>query len=53
MGESTDTATLRDTGPAEPEGPGDERAQALAEETLRRREAALELRTEGADLRGV
>jgi peptide deformylase len=42
MSESTDTATLRDTGPAEPEGPGDERAQALAEETLRRREAALE-----------
>lgn len=42
MSESTDTATLRDAGPVEPEGPGDERAQELAEETLRRREAALE-----------
>jgi peptide deformylase len=42
MSESADTATLRDTEPVEPEGPGDERAQALAEETLRRREAALE-----------
>ena len=42
MSESTDTAELRDTEPIEPEGPGDERAQALAEETLRRREAALQ-----------
>jgi peptide deformylase len=42
MSESTDTAELRDVEPVEPEGPGDERAQALAEETLRRREAALE-----------
>jgi peptide deformylase len=42
MSESTDTATVRDAGPVEPEGPGDERAQALAEETLRRREAALQ-----------
>jgi len=42
MSESADTATLRDTEPVEPEGPGDERAQGLAEEALRRREAALE-----------
>jgi peptide deformylase len=42
MSESTDTATLRDAGPVEPEGPGDERAQALAEETLRRRDGALQ-----------
>jgi peptide deformylase len=42
MSESTDTATLRDAGPVEPEGPGDERAQALAEQTLRRREGALQ-----------
>jgi len=42
MNESADTATLREGEPVEPEGPGDERAQALAEETLRRREAALQ-----------
>jgi peptide deformylase len=42
MSEAADTATLREGEPVEPEGPGDERAQALAEETLRRREAALE-----------
>jgi peptide deformylase len=42
MSETADTATLRDAEPFEPEGPGDERAQALAEETLRRREAALQ-----------
>src|SRR5215204_4888890 len=42
MSDQADTATLRDAGPVEPEGPGDERAQALAEETLRRREAALQ-----------
>jgi peptide deformylase len=42
MSDSADTATLRETGPVEPEGPGDERARALAEETLRRREAALQ-----------
>src|SRR3954453_7012346 len=42
MNESADTATLREGGPVEPEGPGDERAQELAEETLRRREAALQ-----------
>jgi len=42
MSDQADTATLRDPEPVEPEGPGDERAQALAEETLRRREAALQ-----------
>jgi peptide deformylase len=42
MNESADTATLREGEPVEPEGPGDERAQTLAEETLRRREAALQ-----------
>jgi peptide deformylase len=42
MGDQAETATLRDPEPVEPEGPGDERAQALAEETLRRRQAALE-----------
>jgi peptide deformylase len=42
MNESADTATLHEDEPVEPEGPGDERAQALAEETLRRREAALQ-----------
>src|SRR3954466_12522698 len=42
MNESADTATLREGGPVEPEGPGDKRAQELAEETLRRREAALQ-----------
>jgi peptide deformylase len=41
MTEHADAATLHDVEPVEPEGPGDERAQALAEETLRRREAAL------------
>ena len=42
MSESTDTATVRDAGPVEPEGPSEERAQALGEDTLRRREAALQ-----------
>src|SRR4051794_24624682 len=42
MNDSADTATLHEEEPVEPEGPGDERAQALAEETLRRREAALQ-----------
>jgi len=42
MNEPADTATLSEGEPVEPEGPGDERAQALAEETLRRREAALQ-----------
>src|SRR3954463_1047242 len=42
MSESTETATVHDAEPVEPEGPSDERAQALAEETLRRRAAALE-----------
>src|SRR5215208_7970482 len=42
MNESADTATLREGEPVEPECPGDERAQALAEEALRRREAALQ-----------
>src|SRR5215216_2085804 len=41
MSDQADTATLRDPEPVEPEGPGDERAQALAEQLLRRREAAL------------
>jgi peptide deformylase len=42
MNDSADTATLHEEEPVEPEGPGDERAQALAEETLRRREVALQ-----------
>ena len=42
MSDQADTATLREPEPVEPEGPGDERARALAEETLRRREAALQ-----------
>jgi peptide deformylase len=42
MSDQADTATLRDAEPVEPEGPGDERAQALAEETLRRRQVALQ-----------
>ena len=42
VSDSTETAELRDAEPVEPEGPGDERAHALAEEALRRREAALE-----------
>ncbi len=41
MSDQADTATIREAGPVEPEGRGHERAQALAEETLRRREAAL------------
>lgn len=42
MSEEAETTTVRDGEPIEPEGPSDERAQALAEETLRRREAALQ-----------
>jgi peptide deformylase len=42
MSEEADTATVHESEPVEPEGPGDERAQALAEETLRRREVALQ-----------
>ena len=42
MSEEAETTTVRDGGPVEPEGPSDERAQALAEETLRRRDAALQ-----------
>jgi peptide deformylase len=42
MSEEAETITVRDGEPVEPEGPSDERAQALAEETLRRREAALQ-----------
>ena len=42
MSEEAETTTVRDSEPVEPEGPSDERAQALAEETLRRREAALQ-----------
>jgi peptide deformylase len=42
MTEKAQTTTLRDGEPVEPEGPSDERAQALAEEALRRREAALQ-----------
>jgi peptide deformylase len=40
--EAETTTTIRDGEPVEPEGPSDERAQALAEEALRRREAALQ-----------
>jgi len=42
MSEEAETTTVRDGEPVEPEGPSDERAQALAEETLRRRDAALQ-----------
>src|SRR6478672_9900977 len=42
MSEEAETTTVRDGEPVEPEGPSDERAQALAEETLQRREAALQ-----------
>jgi len=42
MSEEAETTTVRDSEPVEPEGPSDERAQALAEETLRRRDAALQ-----------
>jgi peptide deformylase len=42
MSEEAETTTVRDGEPIEPEGPSDERAQALAEETLRRRDAALQ-----------
>jgi peptide deformylase len=40
--EAETTTTVREGEPVEPEGPSDERAQALAEEALRRREAALQ-----------
>jgi peptide deformylase len=42
MSERAETATVEDGEPVEPEGPSDERVQALAEEALRRREAALQ-----------
>jgi len=42
MGQSAETTAIEDDGLVEPEGPSDERAQALAEEALRRREAALQ-----------
>jgi peptide deformylase len=42
MSEEAETTTVRDGEPVEPEGPSDERAQALADETLRRRDAALQ-----------
>jgi len=42
VSESVDETDVRDPERVEPEGPGDDRAQALAEETLRRRAAALE-----------
>jgi len=42
MSEEAETTTVRDGEPVEPEGPSDERAQELAEETLRRRDAALQ-----------
>jgi peptide deformylase len=42
MSEEAETTTVRDGEPVEPEGPSDERAQALAEEALQRREAALQ-----------
>src|ERR671930_2283348 len=42
MSESAEETTLREPEHVDPEGPDDERAQALAEETLRRRAVALE-----------
>ena len=42
MSENAETATVPEGEPVEPEGPGDERAEALAEEALRRRDAALQ-----------
>jgi peptide deformylase len=42
MSEEAETTSVRDAEPVEPEGPGDERAKALAEEALRRRELALQ-----------
>jgi peptide deformylase len=42
VNESVDDTRVEDPERVEPEGPSDERAQALAEETLRRRAAALE-----------
>jgi peptide deformylase len=42
MSEEAETTTVSEDQPIEPEGPSDERAQALAEEALRRRQAALE-----------
>jgi len=42
VSESVDETDIRGSERVEPEGPGDERAQALAEEALRRRAAALE-----------
>ena len=42
MSERAETAAVSEDEPIEPEGPADERAQALAEEALRRREAALQ-----------
>jgi peptide deformylase len=42
MSESVEETGVREPEHVDPEGPGDDRAQALAEETLRRRAAALE-----------
>jgi peptide deformylase len=42
VSENAETATVPEGEPVEPEGPGDERAEALAEEALRRRDAALQ-----------
>jgi peptide deformylase len=42
VSESVDETDIRGSERVEPEGPGDDRAEALAEETLRRRAAALE-----------
>jgi peptide deformylase len=42
MSESVEETSVREPEHVDPEGPGDDRAQALAEETLRRRAAALE-----------
>jgi peptide deformylase len=42
MSEPRDETSVREPERVEPEGPADDRAQALAEETLRRRAAALE-----------
>jgi peptide deformylase len=42
VSENAETATVPEGEPVEPEGPGDERAEGLAEEALRRRDAALQ-----------
>src|SRR5581483_2869099 len=42
VSENAETAPVPEGEPVEPEGPGDERAEGLAEEALRRRDAALQ-----------